>query len=87
MKIDPDTQRQVVEAIFANLNVRSRQADVDADTPLFAGCLELDSFGAVELISLLESRFGIQFLESDFREEYFRNIGSLCGLIERRKQR
>lgn len=87
MKMEQDTQRQVVEVIFAHLPVRVRKADVDASTPLFGGRgLNLDSFAVVELIGLLEAHLDIQLLEEDFRTEYFQNIGTLCALIERRKQ-
>jgi len=82
-----DTQRQVVEVIFAHLPVRARKENVNANTSLFgSGGLNLDSFAVVELIALLESQLDIQFLEEDFRTEYFQNIGTLCALIERRKQ-
>ena len=82
-----DTQRQVIEVIFARLPVRARKENVNANTPLFgSGGLNLDSFAVVELIALLESQLDIQFSEEDFRTEYFQNIGTLCALIERRKQ-
>jgi acyl carrier protein len=51
------------------------------DTPLFDGGLRLDSFGVVELISALETRFNIEFQEADFQEEHFQNIKTLSGLV------
>lgn len=78
---------EVIEVIVTNLNVRTPRGGVDVDTPLFEAGLALDSFSIVELISLLEGHFTVEFSEADFREEHFRNIGTLGKLIERYKQR
>jgi acyl carrier protein len=57
--------------------------NVDSETLLFKGGLELDSFNVVELISELEAQFAFEFLEADFREEHFRTVGTLGGLVDR----
>lgn len=56
---------------------------IDPDTPLFEGGLELDSFAAVELISSIESEFGIQFSDNDFKPENFADLRTVSGVVER----
>jgi acyl carrier protein len=56
--------------------------DLDETTPLFQGGLEMDSFAVVELITLIERHFDIEFQEADFRPEYFSDINALARLIE-----
>jgi acyl carrier protein len=51
------------------------------DTLLFAGGLDLDSFGIVELISELERQFAFEFQEEDFSEAHFRTVGTLADLV------
>ena len=55
----------------------------DESTPLFDGGLGMDSFAAVELISLIESEFGIQFAVTDLAAVHFRDIGALGRLVGR----
>lgn len=56
--------------------------EVGPETLLFKGGLELDSFNIVELISELEKQLTFEFQETDFREEHFRTVGALGGLID-----
>ena len=63
------------------LDLPSDLGEIGPDTLLFKGGLELDSFNIVELIAELEKQFSFEFRESDFREEHFRTIGALGGLI------
>ena len=65
------------------LDLPSLVGDIGPDTPLFKGGLELDSFNIVELIAELETQLLFEFRESDFKEEHFRTIGALGGLIDR----
>jgi acyl carrier protein len=55
----------------------------DNATPLFNGGLGMDSFAAVELISLIEAEFGIQFDTADLTAENFRDVAALTRVIER----
>jgi acyl carrier protein len=71
------------EVIRSELDRGDVVQGIGPDTMLFKGGLELDSFAIVELISQLEMKFAFEFQESDFREEHFRNLGSLSDLIGR----
>jgi acyl carrier protein len=81
------SQSEIVLAIESILreqvDLKPQIGDFGAETPLFEGGLELDSFGIVELIAGLETEFSIEFLEDDFLEEHFRTVGALGGLVYR----
>lgn len=44
----------------------------------------LDSFGIIELIAFAEDRFGIRFLDEDFKNPDFRTIAGLAAIIHQR---
>jgi acyl carrier protein len=61
----------------------STPAGFDESTPLFKGGVEMDSFAAVELITLIESDFSIEFDVADIKPEHFTDIKTLGRLVER----
>ena len=54
---------------------------IDAETPLFDGGLELDSFAIVRIISLVEAHFGFEFAEDDLCAQHFGSISALGRLV------
>ena len=46
--------------------------------------LGIDSVGLIELIGIVESRFGFQFLDEDLRTSTFRTLKSLAAVIAER---
>jgi len=58
-------------------------ADVGPDTPLFEGGLDLDSFAVVEMVTKVETHFGIQVADGDFLPENFTNVKTLAGVVEK----
>lgn len=65
----------------------SRELKIDAstfnaDTPIFEGGLELDSFAVVDLVTRIENHFGIQLSDDDFRPENFADFKTLGGVVE-----
>ncbi|MEU6138158.1 phosphopantetheine-binding protein [Nocardioides sp. NPDC047086] len=52
-----------------------------ADTLLFGSLPELDSLALVELITVLEDRFGFEMDEDDINAEVFESVGSLAGYV------
>jgi acyl carrier protein len=68
--------------IFDRLDFREPPNFTDA-TPLFNGGLGMDSFAAVELVSLIEAEFGIQFDIADLSAENFHDLAALARVIER----
>jgi acyl carrier protein len=57
------------------------------ETPLFEGGLNLDSFGALELVSLTEEHFRIEYEEEDLTENNFKTVLTLADLLRRRTAR
>jgi acyl carrier protein len=52
------------------------------DTELFGSLPELDSLALVELITVIEERFGFEFDEEDITAEVFATVESLAGHID-----
>lgn len=61
-------------------------ADIDTDAPLFGEGLGLDSIDALELIVLLEKRYGIKLLDPKQGREIFRSVGSMAEFIASAQQ-
>jgi acyl carrier protein len=71
--------------IAEDLDVNMRFDEIDETVPLLGEGLALDSVVVVELISLVENRFGFEFEDSELNVESFRNLTALAGVIERRR--
>ncbi|HEX3126894.1 MAG TPA: phosphopantetheine-binding protein [Thermoanaerobaculia bacterium] len=71
--------------IADDLDVNIRFDEIDETVPLLGEGLALDSVVVVELISLVEDRFGFEFEDSELNVESFRNLNALAGVIERRR--
>ena len=59
--------------------------NIDNAAPLFGEGLGLDSLDAVELVVLLQKRFGVAINNMDEARGAFTSIDSLAGFIEERK--
>jgi acyl carrier protein len=70
---------QLKHLIADDLGVNVKMADIDPEMPLLEEGLKLDSLAIVELITLSEERFGIEFGEDDLTMDSF---ASLCALAE-----
>lgn len=72
--------------IAEDLDVNLRFDQIDENAPLLGEGLGLDSIVVVELIGLVESRFGFELDDSELNVESFHNLTALAGLIERRRR-
>jgi acyl carrier protein len=61
--------------------------EVDADAPLFAEGLGLDSIDAVELVSILEKNYGIQVTEMETARAAFETVRTLASFITENQQK
>jgi len=57
--------------------------DFESDTNLFAAHI-IDSFGFIELVRFIESRFNVTLQESDLTGGELTSIDGMTGLIEKR---
>lgn len=74
-----------VVAELVTLVVRELKLDparVDADTPLFEGGLELDSFAVVDLVARIEEHFDVRLSDTDFSPENFVDLKTLGGVVQ-----
>ena len=58
---------------------------IDPEAPLLGEGLNLDSLAIVELITVSEEHFGIEFGEDDLTIEAFANVRTLAGVIAARR--
>lgn len=61
-------------------------ADIEDDAPLFGAGLGLDSLDAVELIILVQKKFGIEIKDMEEGKEAFKSVAALAAYIEQRSQ-
>lgn len=76
-----DTVNALIALIVRELNIEPSK--VKADTALFEGGLDLDSFAVVELIGMIEAEFSMQFSDDDFHPENFTDVRTLAGVVTR----
>ena len=78
------TQKAIDELkylVAEKLDVNLRTDQIDPDAPLLESGLKLDSLAIVELITLSEESFGIQFGEEDLNMQAFASLRTLAGVI------
>ena len=84
----PETTIDQIKYILANeLDLNLDLDTIDENASLFEDGLSVDSLGIVELISILEEKFNIQFEENDLSPEYFSNLTSLANLVDRKLEK
>lgn len=74
-----DITKELIEVLTRDL--KTDAADVGPETPLFEGGLELDSFAVVEMVTKIETHFGIQVADGDFMPENFKDVATLAGVV------
>lgn len=55
--------------------------DISDDDPLFGGELDLDSLDAVEIVVILQRKFGVDTKGLESRKEVFSSINTLAEFI------
>jgi acyl carrier protein len=77
-----DTLSTVVDTLVGVLGIDPES--LDASTPLFGSMPEFDSLAIVEVISILEDRFGFEMDEADITLDVFGTVGSLASYLDAR---
>ena len=76
-------KQQLKEMIVQDLNLPDiKPEDMDDKAPLFEEGLGLDSLDAVELVVLLQKRFGVQIADMDEGKEAFVSIEALARFVQ-----
>lgn len=73
---------ELKNAIIEALNLEEvKPEEIDNDAPLFGDGLGLDSIDALELIVLMEKRYGIKLKDLSVGREIFRSINVMARYI------
>ncbi|WP_040845384.1 phosphopantetheine-binding protein [Thiorhodococcus drewsii] len=65
------------------LQLGERGRDLDASSPLLGAIPELDSMAVLNIITSLESHFGLSIPDDDISAKDFETLGSIAALVER----
>lgn len=77
---------ELKKQIIAALNFEDmRPEDIDAGAPLFREGLGLDSIDALELIVLMERKYGIKLKDPKQGREIFRSVRTMAEYIEAKR--
>lgn len=74
--------QELKEEIIEALNLEELQPeDIDNDAPLFGSGLGLDSIDALELIVLIEKKYGIKLKDPTKSKEVFKSVNVMAQFI------
>jgi len=79
-----NTLERLLHLVAEEMDLGVGRGDIDPDVPLLEAGLNLDSLAVVELITLSEEEFGIDFGEEDLTIESFASLRALAGVIDSR---
>lgn len=83
---DQQTFLEVRNVVTSLLGIEDRADSLQPATPLFGGIPELDSMAVLELISELETRFGIEVEEDEVTGDVFDTFGTLTAYVESKQR-
>jgi acyl carrier protein len=76
-----DTIEQLRRLVAERMDVNRTLAEITSDAPLLGGGLGLDSLAIVELISLTEECFAIEFGEDELNMDSFASLNALAVVV------
>lgn len=79
-----ELKQQIIEVL--NLE-EMKPEDIDADAPLFSTGLGLDSIDALELIVLLEKRYGIRLKNAAEGKAIFTNVRAIAEYVAQNRKK
>lgn len=79
---------ELKELIIEALNLEEMTpSDIDNDAPLFGEGLGLDSIDALELIVLLEKKYGIRLANPSEGKAIFKSINTIAEYVEKNRKK
>ncbi|MGD1911193.1 MAG: acyl carrier protein [Rivularia sp. (in: cyanobacteria)] len=75
------------QIIAQELDTNLTAEEINESASLFEDGLGLDSIATVELISLIEKHFEIEFSDSELNPEYFENLTILAEFVVNKQER
>jgi len=67
--------------IIKEVNPDRNLEKLDDDEPLLESAI-IDSLGVLKIMAFLDEEFGIDLSAEQIKLENFRDIGTICGLVE-----
>lgn len=79
---------ELKEEIIEALNLEElTPAEIDENAPLFGDGLGLDSIDALELIVLLEKKYGIKLANPAAGKEIFKSVASIADYVSKNRKK
>lgn len=79
-----ELKKQIIEVL--NLEEMTPE-DIDTDSPLFGEGLGLDSIDALELIVLLEKKYGIRLANPAEGRAIFKSVGTIADFVSKNRKK
>ena len=80
--------RELKDEIIEALNLEEMTADdIDENEPLFGEGLGLDSIDALELIVLLEKKYGIKLADPAEGKKIFTNVAAIADSVSKNRKK
>ena len=79
-----ELKKQIIEVL--NLEEMTPE-DIDTDSPLFGEGLRLDSIDALELIVLLEKKYGIRLANPAEGKAIFKSVGTIADFVSKNRKK
>ena len=77
---------EIKEELIKHLNLEDVSVDdIQDETPLFGDGLGLDSIDALEIIVMLDNKFGVVISDPEEGAKIFQNINTIAEFIETQK--
>lgn len=79
---------ELKEEIISALNLEEMSADdIDENADLFGDGLGLDSIDALELIVLLEKKYGIKLANPSEGKQIFKNVSTIADYVSKNRKK
>ena len=79
-----ELKKQIIEVL--NLEEMTPE-NIDTDSPLFGEGLGLDSIDALELIVLLEKKYGIRLANPAEGKAIFKSVGTIADFVSKNRKK
>ena len=81
-----DLVLELKNEIIESLNLEDvKPEEIDADAPLFGSGLGLDSIDALELIVLMEKKYGIKLKDPQKGKDVFKSVNVMADFIAKNR--
>lgn len=82
MDTTASTLDEVKALVVKTLGIPERLDSMDASTGLLGALPELDSMAVVELLTVIEEKFGFEVDDADMSADVFETVGTLADFVD-----